>query len=141
MFSFFSHFRVFFFFSFECFFHLSVTPTSCIGNDGKGWLCICICCCLTSKGAGDVNFKGFTPTVGWGSEKREVSWFCELRSSPLHLWGGAAAVCEGDFVSSTPCCVLQGSQCLLVHSQGTKKVSIPPVARLKGQHKAPQHLP
>lgn len=54
MLSFFSYFSFFFFL--VLFFHLSVTPTLCIGNDGKGWLCACICCCLMRRSR-DTNFK------------------------------------------------------------------------------------
>lgn len=54
VFSFFSHFWDIFLSG--AFLHLSVTPTLCITNDGKGCLCIYICSCLMSESAGDVNF-------------------------------------------------------------------------------------
>lgn len=46
-----------FFFLSSAFLPLSVTPTLCITNDGKGCLCICIFCFFMSKSARDVNFN------------------------------------------------------------------------------------
>lgn len=57
MFAFFFHFWDIFLSG--AFLHLSVTPTLCITNDGKGCLCIYICFCLMGESAGDITLFNF----------------------------------------------------------------------------------
>lgn len=69
------------------FFHLSVTPTLCIGNDGKGWLCVCICCCLM-RSARDTNFTEDLPKLLIRLKETNSPtflWVQELSFTPLGL--------------------------------------------------------